>query len=57
MRHLLRVALVHLAAIRLNEKFWHGRTKIIHGRAAFAPLIVFDLATRGDPSYLGSNNS
>jgi hypothetical protein len=33
---LFRVALVHLAAIGLDEKFRHGRAKIIHGLAMFA---------------------
>src|SRR5438552_15086136 len=36
MRDLFRVALVHLAAIGLDEKFRHGRAKTIHASAAFA---------------------
>src|SRR5206468_6885912 len=35
MRDLFRVALVHLAAIGLDKKFWHGRVKMIHGQSAF----------------------
>jgi len=33
---LFRVALVHLATVSFDEKSWHGRAKIIHGRAVFA---------------------
>src|SRR5882724_8055506 len=36
MRDLLRVAFVHLATVSLDEKFRHGRAKIIHGQASFA---------------------
>ena len=36
MRDLFRVALVHLAAISLDEEFRHGRTKTIHSAATRA---------------------
>src|SRR5260370_5386972 len=36
MRHLFRVALVHLATVGLDEEFRHRWARIIHGRAAFA---------------------
>src|SRR5947208_15444512 len=36
MRDLFRVALVHLAAVGLDEEFRHGWARIIHRRAAFA---------------------
>ena len=42
MRDLFRVALIHLAAVRLNEKFRHDRARIIHGRATCA---IIDFST------------
>src|SRR5437660_11254997 len=50
MRHLFRVALVHLAAVGLDEEFRHEWARIIHGRAAFATgrLSTFHLVDLSD---------
>ena len=50
MRDLFRVALVHLATVSLDKKFWHGRAKMIHAQCAFVQDTEHGFETRSLPA-------